>query len=161
VIVEYLAKHLDQIGHLGEKTVGELNIFSSPVQTVSDDSSPLIGYAVMISSNFSSIGFMDELHEICGVMSFKDIKGAVGDFGGLVNSRIDDFVNEIRRSDTENILKDTVPTVNCKTSDPLGRVIAKLAAVGVHRLFVRDPEEQGHHFKGIITLSSVLRSLLM
>lgn len=85
----------------------------------------------MVAGNFSSLGIVDEDKTVVGIISYKDFRGAVGDFRSLFTS-VESFINKIRRED----FRDVNPTVNCRCSDTLGKVMQKLDAVGIHRLFV-------------------------
>ena len=66
--------------------------------------------------------------------------------------RVEDYINRIRRQD----FRDVNPTVNCKSSDSLAKAMLKLDAVGIHRLFVSNDLDKGHHFSGILTLADAL-----
>jgi len=159
MIVKYLAANLQQLGSIAAEPVSQLKAAFAPVQTVTCETPTIVSLAKMKEEGFSSLGFIDSDGQIDGVISYKDIQGAIDNFGNLL-SETEDYVNNIRRTDEGNILKDVVPTVNIKSSDTLSKAIAKMAAVGIHRLFIRDDHEQGLHFTGIVTVGDILRVLV-
>jgi len=158
--LKYLGSHMDILGVLAEKEIGSIpNLVTRPAKIIEGSTRALVALSIMVEEGFSSLGFQNDEKDVEGVLSFKDIKAAANNLSPLLNP-VADYVNEIRRTDTDNLLRDVVPTVNCSTSDPLKKVIGKLNAVGIHRLFVHEKEEKGYHFTGIITLSDVMKLVL-
>jgi len=155
-VLRFIAKHLNDVGSIIHETLHQLDCITKPVHTVSMNTPAIVSFAIMVESGFSSLGFLDEDEShISGVISFKDIRGAVMDGTDSLLKPTEDYVNTIRRNDEKNITKDVVPTVNCSAKDPLGKVISKLTAVGIHRLFVR--EDGASDFTGIVSLSDILK----
>jgi len=152
-ILSYLARNLDSLGKVGSTTIAQANLMSSPVQTVNINTPTVVTFALMTKYNFSSMATVDPDFTITSILSLKDIQVAASDFTKLLLPT-QDFINEARRKD----YRDVVPTVNCKSSDTLSRIISKLAAVGIHRLFVREEGQQ--QFQGIVSVGDVLRFLV-
>jgi len=151
MIVAFLVKNLDKLGPRAFESIEELNIINSPVHTVLDETPVIVSYAKMLESNFSALGIADEDQLMLGVISFKDIRGAFGDFSKLFMGT-EDYINEIRQMD----FRDMIPTVNIKSTASLAKAIAKLDACRIHRLFVYKEGDKPHHFSGILSLNNVL-----
>jgi len=151
LIVSFLVKNLDKLGPRAFETIEELNIINSPVHTVLDETPVIISYAKMLDSNISALGIADEDQLMLGVISFKDIRGAFGNFSKLFQGT-EDYINEIRQMD----FRDMIPTVNIKVTASLAKAIAKLDACRIHRLFVYKEGDKPHHFSGILSLNNAL-----
>jgi CBS-domain-containing membrane protein len=159
-IIRFILQNINSVGTITHESLQQLNCITKPVRTVTNETQAIVSFAIMVENGYSSLGFMDEdSSHICGVISFKDIRGAVLEGTETLLKSSEDYVNNIRRNDERNITKDIVPTVNCSAKDTLGKIIAKLCAVGIHRLFVR--EDGASDFTGIVSLSDVLKLFVL
>jgi len=155
-VMIYLSKHVELFGETGHKTIQELKTFNGAVVTTDEHTRTILAFAAMISNKFSALGILGEDNEMLGIISFKDIGECLKNLKSLL-APVHEYIKTIRLAS----VKDINPTINCLSSDTLERAIAKLVAVGVHRLFVRGKKENavGHDFIGILSLHDVMRIL--
>jgi CBS domain-containing protein len=150
-VLSFLAKNLDKLGDKATATIDQAQLGTRPLISIPPEMRAIDAFVMMIEYRLSAIGFLGEEGQTSGNISVKDIKGLLLDFNAVIGP-IADYVNMIRR----DTVKDIVPLINVHTTDTVGKAIAKLAAVGIHRLYLfgetRVPV-------GIIALTDILRYL--
>jgi len=130
-LISYFTKHLDKLGTITNLTVDQAKIATKPMITVPPELRAIDAFMIMSEYKISGLAYLGEEGEVLGNISVKDIKGVVLDFFNLVHTTVD-YIGIVRRES----IRDTFPLVNIHETDPIGKVIAKLAAVGIHRLYL-------------------------
>jgi len=154
-IMVFLSKHVELLGEIGHKKVEELKNFNSTIVTTDEHTKTILTFSAMVTNKFSALGILGEEKEMLGIISFKDIGGCLRGLKSLL-APVHEYIKIIRLSS----VKDINPTINCLATDTLEKALAKLVAVGVHRLFVRGAKStSGHSFIGIISFHDVVRIL--
>jgi len=77
----------------------------------------------------------------------------------MLHASIADFLSQIRRADVEHNSNTRAPVIFVHPDATLDKVVGKLAATGVHRLFVAD-DQHGYKPEAVISITDVLRYVL-
>eukprot|EP00824_Muranothrix_gubernata_P014136 TRINITY_DN29265_c0_g1_i2.p1 TRINITY_DN29265_c0_g1~~TRINITY_DN29265_c0_g1_i2.p1 ORF type:complete len:320 (+),score=70.25 TRINITY_DN29265_c0_g1_i2:80-961(+) len=155
-VIKFLAARTDNLGDLGACTVEELKMGVRDVVTVDEGQSALDAFRIMYRAKVTGLPILDENKKAFGTISAKDLKGIERNeqLYSTLYFPVTGFINRIRQ---EN-LRATYPVMNCKESDNMKKVIGKLAAAGVHRLWILG---DGHELKGVVSLRDCLQALVM
>lgn len=139
-VVAYFAKHIDQLGPKAHQTLKQANIGTRPVQLISPTTRTIDAFVLMSEHSFSAVGFL-AAHATggSGNLSVKDVQGLLGDHFDNVLLPVQDYVNFIRQES----VRDMVPLVQVQEDDTISKAVQRLAAVGVHRIYVSGHEP--HH----------------
>jgi len=148
-LISYFTKHLDKLGAITNLTVDQAKIATKPMITLPPELRAIDAFIMMNEYKISGLAYLGEEGEVLGNISVKDIKGVVLDFFNLVHTTTD-YIGIVRRES----IRDTFPLVNIHENDPIGKVIAKLAAVGIHRLYLYGSSKSPI---GIVSLHDVTK----
>jgi len=148
-LISYFAKHLDKLGTMANLTVDQGKIATKPMITLPPELRAIDAFIMMSEYRISGLAYLGEEGEVLGNISIKDIKGVVLDFFNLVHSTLD-YIGIVRRES----IRDTFPLVNIHENDVIAKVIAKLAAVGIHRLYLFGSSKSPI---GIVSLHDVIK----
>lgn len=153
-IIQFVAKHAKAIKPLLTATIESTKIGTRPVITVPDSSTAAEVFKTIATKNLSGIGVVDPHGKLVGNTSGSDMKMVLqSPKADLLELSIREYLVEIRRSQA----KTTAPIVTVQPSDTLQRVVAKLKATGMHRVFATDSD---HRPLAVIAITDVLRALL-
>lgn len=145
--VAYFAEHAAQFGHKAHATVGELNLGTSPVISVSETASAFDTYTLLEKSRLSGVAIVNAHGALVGNISARDLKNFIKkpDLKKLHLS-IKQFLTELRQESIDI----HVPTIVVYQHSTLAHVAAKLKATTVHRVFVVDDDA---HMRPIAVIS--------
>lgn len=155
LIIRYLAQHVADpaFARVFSMKVGEM----PAKQIVSVHGKDLVIDALMKMDQHgvASVAIVDEQNHLYSTMSLKDLRIVTGSrsFEKLFRS-VDDFVLEVRRNTPRAIF----PAIHCHPNDTLERVILRLAATRIHRMFVEDPETK--KLINVVSLRDILSELI-
>ena len=149
-VVAFLAKNINELGPKGQQTIKAANIGTRPVQLIAPTTRTIDAFVTMTEHGFSALGFLAS-HGTggSGNLSVKDVQGLLTEFENVLLP-VQDFVSYIRQES----VRDMVPLVQVSEDDPISKAIQRLAAVGVHRIYV-SPHE-GHTPVAVIALGDLL-----
>eukprot|EP00123_Amoebidium_parasiticum_P007976 comp18493_c0_seq1/m.19866 comp18493_c0_seq1/g.19866 ORF comp18493_c0_seq1/g.19866 comp18493_c0_seq1/m.19866 type:complete len:314 (-) comp18493_c0_seq1:286-1227(-) len=155
-LINYISKHHSFIpSHQKIKTVEDFYKPQKRVVAISGGQVVMEAFQLMKTENVSGIAVVDDEGHLIGSLSIRDLKGLV------VNNGIDlarllmparTFVNIISQMSME----EKHPAVSVLVTDTLTSVVDKIAAAGVHRLFVVDSKLMP---VGVVSLVDVLHAL--
>jgi CBS domain-containing protein len=139
---------------LKQQTVAQAATYTHPLQTIPPDMRAIDAFALLAEFKIGAVAYLLDNGQVHGNISQQDISGVLHGFAQLALPTID-YVNRIRNE----TVRDIVPLVVIHPSDTLGKALAKLAAVGVHRLYVTPDSGTGAPL-GMLTLRDVLRAVV-
>jgi len=131
-VIQFFVKHPEKLGPRVTQTLEATGAITRNLVMVPSELRAIDAFLTMVEYRLSSVLFVGEDGELLGTVSAKDLKGVLLDFYSLVLP-VHDFVGLVRR---ETTTKDTPPLINVQATDTVGHAMAKLAAVGIHRIYV-------------------------
>lgn len=155
LIIRYLAQHVaDPVF----ARVFSMKVAEMPTKhVVSVKGSDLVVDALMKMNDqgVASVAIVDNNHHLYSTMTLKDLRIVTGSrsFDKLFRT-VDDFVLEVRRSTPRAIF----PAIHCHPEDALERVILRLAATRIHRMFVENPETK--QIINVVSLRDILAEVI-
>eukprot|EP01094_Clydonella_sp_ATCC50884_P022059 TRINITY_DN4987_c0_g1_i2.p1 TRINITY_DN4987_c0_g1~~TRINITY_DN4987_c0_g1_i2.p1 ORF type:complete len:292 (-),score=130.73 TRINITY_DN4987_c0_g1_i2:876-1751(-) len=152
-LIHFLVEHEQLVPEaIRSKTIEELEIFSSEVLTCSEKDRAVDVFAKMSRAGVSAIPILSEEGTFSGCLSASDLKGIGKDCSNFARLGLPvlDYIAPIRQ---EN-LKAKFPAIGCNVHTPFERVIKKLDASRVHRVFITDDDNK---IVGVVSLGDVLR----
>lgn len=153
--VAFLAEHLEQLGDSANKTVVELELGSTPVQTVQSDTPAVTVYQLLDKLHISGVAITSSSGALFGNISARDLKNFISCAAfDKLSKPIDNFLAELRSEDI-NI---RVPTIQVFEHATLAQIAAKLKATGVHRLYVVDNEASLKPVR-VVSVTDVVRCM--
>jgi CBS domain-containing protein len=154
-IVKLIGQHLSEYPELSQKTVLNAGCLTRDLITVSTSTSALEAFRIMSTRHYSHLAIVDEHSYLVANISVKDIKGCVSDWSTL-SGNVHDYVNAIRRQS----LKAVHPAVGVEEVELVGRVIQRLIATHMHRLYLTasvNARFANYVPTGVISLRDVLK----
>jgi len=155
ILIQLFNKHLQEVLK-GETNVHlkELSIGTSPVISVTKDTSTIDTFKKMDYCKVTALAVVDEEGKLIGSISAKDLKLFIESSCSydILKLPIMTFLNEIRSRQIDI----RSPTVSCNLEETLALVIGKLAATGVHRLYIVN-SSQDYTPVRVISLMDVLK----
>jgi len=157
-IVKFLSQNLTEPGMAKDVkvSISAAGIGTSPVLVVSSKSTALATFKVMSKYNLSGIGVVDPTGRFVGNTSGSDLKLFIQrpDVRMLIATPVMDFLSQIRRSVITEKTKS--PTISVRGAYSVGKLIGKLAATRIHRLFVAS-SESGFKPLAVISISDIMK----
>ncbi len=120
--------------------------------TISPELRALDAFVSVVENHLSAVAYLGEEGDVLGNVSVKDLKGVLISFNNLTLPVVE-YVNIIRR----DTVKDIPPLVSIQPTESVGKAMQKLAAVGIHRLYVFGTH--GHSPVGMVALGDILKLL--
>lgn len=155
-ITSFLMKHPAVLAPLKGITVEASNFFKSPVVSVKESDLVIEAFYLMRDNKLSGIAVVDENGKLISSISNSDLRAVVKGKAFQFNAcTVLEFLQRSRAMDGPNV-RPAVVTVTMQTS--LYDAMSKLAATGLHRLYVTNPE---HDLLGVISLKDILRFLIL
>jgi len=153
-VLSWVVKHKDQLGSVLTKTVQELNLGMKHVFSVYPETKAIDALTLMAKHKVSAVAVLDHDGSLFTNISAKDLRVLANErvFRKLYSSCLE-FVQAARAAD----MKETAAAMYCHPEDTIDKVISKLEAIGIHRLYVCDA---ARHPIGVITLGDVLGAIL-
>jgi len=157
-LIQLFNKHLEEV--LQSETnvnLQEIAVGTSPVISVTKDTSTVDTFRKMDAFNKAALAVVDEEGKLIGSISAKDLKLFIESSCSydILKLPIMIFLNQIR-SQQINIRS---PSVSCNLGETLANVIGKLAATGVHRIYIVKSSQEYIPVR-VISLMDVLKYVL-
>mmetsp|Transcript_17417 Transcript_17417/g.28369 ORF Transcript_17417/g.28369 Transcript_17417/m.28369 type:complete len:379 (-) Transcript_17417:108-1244(-) len=135
--------------------VSASEIGTKEVVSVHKDAVAAEVFKVMSDKNLSGIAVVDSIGTFLCSTQASDLKlYLLKQDLSLLRKPIRQFLAEVRQQELDDLL----PNVSVKPSNSLAHVVAKLAVVKMHRVFVANPKE-GLRPLGVISISDLLRHI--
>jgi len=154
-VIDYLAKHVSQLGPSIQKTLKELNFEKKAVISI-DHSKPAIdAFRLMVENRISGLAVLDSNKKLMANISARDLRSIQQDarlFERLYYS-VGEFVSHVRQANYRAIH----PSICCTFDDTFQKIIMRLAAARIHRIYVVD---ENRHPISVISLHDVLAKIL-
>jgi len=154
-IIAYLAKHVDQLGPSIQKTLKELHFEKKPVISIDHNKSAIEAFKLMAENRISGIAVLDSDKKLMANISARDLRSIQRDerlFERLYYS-VGEFVSHVRQANYRAIH----PSICCTFDDTFQKIIMRLAAARIHRIYVVD---ENRHPVSVISLHDVLAKIL-
>eukprot|EP01095_Lingulamoeba_sp_RSL-Kostka_P007050 TRINITY_DN2222_c0_g1_i1.p1 TRINITY_DN2222_c0_g1~~TRINITY_DN2222_c0_g1_i1.p1 ORF type:complete len:309 (+),score=110.49 TRINITY_DN2222_c0_g1_i1:122-1048(+) len=136
-IIKFLGYHVLNEGLEGNLADAASTILSNEnnVLTIKGDDRVIDTIRKMVTNKLSSVAIVDENGKLYSTLSVKDLTllNTSDKFSKLFTS-VNNWVLEIRRK----TLKAIFPAINCRYNDTLEKVLLRLAATRIHRLFITN-----------------------
>jgi len=153
-MLKYIQKHVQDLEPGMSVTLEQLGMARKPVATVKSTDTALEVFRVLSMTGRSGLAIVDEDGALVANISASDMKLFIANPSfSLLQTPIIEYLNIIRRQK----LKETVPVVIVKQHHTLAKVIRKLVATGMHRVFVVDDE---HKPIGVVSLTDIMQHVV-
>jgi len=154
-VIAYISTHMSELEGLVTKTVLELGLGSRPCVAVKDTESALAALKMVDTHSFSAMAVVDsEDGKLMGNTSGSDLGYFLSSEVSL-HTPVLDFLAQAKQAQPVRT-KDTNTTITCHNSDPLKKVVARLAKTEVHHVFIVDDNRVP---LGVISVSDICRLL--
>jgi CBS-domain-containing membrane protein len=138
-IVSFINRNSEKLKSVLNQTLGDLGLAKKTVISVRDTDSAINCFKLITTKNLSGLAVVDKDGRVVGNTSASDMKLFIQmPSFRILKMPLVEYLNVIRRQN----LKDVVPVVGVKAGDTLGKVVAKLAATNMHRIFVIDDDRR-------------------
>lgn len=154
-VIEYLAKHVDQLGPAIQKSLKELHFERKPVISIDHNKSAIEAFKLMADNRISGLAVLDSDKKLMANISARDLRSIQKDtqlFERLYYS-VGEFVSHVRQANYRAIH----PSICCTFDDTFQKIIMRLAAARIHRIYVVD---EHRHPISVISLHDVLAKIL-
>lgn len=154
-IIAYLSKHIDQIGPAINKTLKELNFEKKPVISIDHNKPAIDAFRLMTENRISGLAVLDNNKKLMANISARDLRSIQQDaqlFERLYYS-VGEFVSHVRQENYRAVH----PSICCTFDDTFHKVIMRLAAARIHRIYVVN---EYRHPISVISLHDVLAKIL-
>jgi len=154
-VIEYLSKNVDQLGLAANRTLKELNFVKKPVISIDHNKRALDAFKLMAEHRISGLAVVDGSRKLIANISARDLRSIQQDsrlFEKLYYS-VGEFVSHVRQANYRAIH----PSICCTFDDTFHKIIMRLAAARIHRIYVVDDHR---HPISVISLHDVLEKAL-
>jgi CBS domain-containing protein len=153
-LVAFCHEHVKDLGVLGQSTVHDLHLGTSPVQTMAKTAKTIDAFKYMAENHISGIGICDQSKKLIGNISARDLKvvNPMNIFNSMVKTT-GAFISQSKQDSME----ENAPVIACKPETHLDFVIGRMTANHIHRLYVCDKDYKPI---AIISLRDVLKVIL-
>jgi len=152
-VVAFLNSHLQQLGNQLAKSINEIKIGSSPVESVIKTATVIDTLRLMDVKMRSGIALVDASGRLVGTTTGKDLKLFIKNPTlSALKSPIFNFLNEVRAQ----LIDIKSPTISVFGTDTLALAIGKLAATSVHRVFVVNNEKE-YKAVAVVSITDILK----
>jgi len=153
-IVKWLSKHLNSLESLKDKTVEELGLGSKSVVTSRFSEPALNAFKLMVEKKITAVAIVNDDGSLFSNLSAKDIQQVNADnLMPKLTSPTLEWIQSVRSKD----INVKFPSFQCHPSTTFKDVIAKIAFLNVHRLYVVD---ENSHPIGVISLQDICKVVL-
>lgn len=151
--MHFVHQHMKDVGTLLDKTISEAKAGTAHPTCVSHETPALDVFTLMSQKGLSGLGVLSE-KQLVGNTSASDIKLLLQHLdANLLNMPIFEYLCKVRQEK----LKTMAPVVVVKPSDTLAKLIGKLHATRLHRVFVVD---EHRHPLEVVSVSDLMRYFL-
>jgi CBS domain-containing protein len=157
-VLRWLHKHLDIMGTIKHKAVGDCPSVMKPVIHVTEGSDTLKAFQTMFDDNISGVAVVDDSGKLTNTLSIRDLK-TIGTDARLfwrLRQTVHNFIRKVRH---EGVGERPRSVVFATRDDTLAKVIQEMVDHKIHRVFVVDDR----HTKkpvGIVSIRDVLLEIL-
>lgn len=154
-VISYLSKHIDQLGPAVQKTLKELNFEKKSVISIDHNKSAIDAFKLMTENRISGLAVLDKDKKLMANISARDLRSIQKDaqlFERLYYS-VGEFVSHVRQENYRAVH----PSICCTFDDTFQKLIMRLAAARIHRIYVVD---ENRHPISVISLHDVLTKIL-
>jgi len=154
-VIDYLAKHVDQLGPAVQKTLKELHFEKKPVISIDHSKLAIDAFKLMAENRISGLAVLDSDKKLMANISARDLRSIQQDsqlFEKLYYS-VGEFVSHVRQANYRAIH----PSICCTFDDTFQKIIMRLAAARIHRIYVVD---EHRHPISVISLHDILTKIL-
>jgi len=154
-VIDYLAKHIDQLGPAIQKTLKELHFEKKPVISIDHNKSAIEAFKLMAEHRISGLAVLDSDKKLMANISARDLRSIQQDaqlFERLYYS-VGEFVSHVRQANYRAIH----PSICCTFDDTFQKIIMRLAAARIHRIYVVDENRRPI---SVISLHDILLKIL-
>jgi len=145
-VINFFGHQLDVLpDEVKHKTIKQLGRYSKHPIVVDCDTKAIDTFAKMVQSGVTGLGIRSREHDIMAVISIKDIKVAAENLATLTLP-VDEYIQIVRRAN----LRAIAPSIYCSIDDTFEKVVAKLAAIRMHRVFLHG--EDHHSTVGVLSV---------
>eukprot|EP01101_Sappina_pedata_P000526 TRINITY_DN1065_c0_g1_i1.p1 TRINITY_DN1065_c0_g1~~TRINITY_DN1065_c0_g1_i1.p1 ORF type:complete len:340 (-),score=128.77 TRINITY_DN1065_c0_g1_i1:116-1090(-) len=137
--------------------VRDIEVGTSPVLSVSRDTSAIDAFIKLDNAKRTGLAVLDVSGKLLGNISGRDLTLFVGKSFSydVLEESVLSFLNKVRAN---NVNDDCAVSISCTLDDTLATVISKLAATGIHRIYITNAD---YTLARIISLTDVLRAVLI
>jgi len=153
-VIEYLAKHIDTLGQSIQKSLKELNFEKKSVISIDHHKPAIDAFRLMAENHVSGIAVLDSDKKLMANISARDLRSIQSDsrlFERLYLST-GEFVCHVRQANYRAIH----PSICCTFDDTFQKIIMRLAAARIHRMYVVD---ENRHPVSVLSLHDVLSKI--
>ncbi|GAM17650.1 hypothetical protein SAMD00019534_008250 [Acytostelium subglobosum LB1] len=154
-IVQFLAKHMDDLGIWSNRTLKDLGFVQKPVISINFHKRALEAFQLMAEKRVNGIAVVDDRNQLLANISARDLRELLNEnrlFDDLYKS-VGEFVTKVRQQDYRGVH----PSICCSQEDTMRKLIMSMAAAKVHRVYMVDSDRRP---TGVISLHDILLSLL-
>jgi CBS domain-containing protein len=154
-VINYLAKHIDQLGPAVKKTLKELNFAKKPVISIDHSKCAIDAFRLMVDNRISGLAVLDSDKKLMANISARDLRTIQQDtqlFERLYYS-VGEFVSHVRQENYRAVH----PSICCTFDDTFQKIIMRLAAARIHRIYVVD---ENRHPISVISLHDIIEKIL-
>jgi len=148
--IAWLSKHEDKLGEIGHRSLKTLRIGFKPVVSIPATARAIDAFTLMHQQGVSAVALLERDGTLLSNISAKDIKEVANDvlFTKLYRTALE-FASAVRSHE----INVSSPSIVSHPDDTLLKVIAKLAATRIHRVYITDEERKP---VGVLSLGDVL-----
>jgi len=156
-IIQFLNKHLAELKPEVQKKLGEIQIGSRPVLTVTQNTTAIDTFRLMDNKKISGVAVVEPgSNRLVGNTSASDLKLFLSTLSlDLLKNSIMQFLNIIRQESIDI----RSPTITCSSQDSLAILIGKLASTKIHKIFIAD-DDKGFTPLAVVSITDVLKHLV-
>jgi 5'-AMP-activated protein kinase regulatory gamma subunit len=154
-IITFLSQHIDQLGPSVNKTLKELNFERKPVIAIDHNKPAIEAFKLMVENRISGLAVLDDNKKLMANISARDLRSIQQDaqlFERLYYS-VGEFVSHVRQANYRAVH----PSICCTFDDTFHKIIMRLAAARIHRIYVVD---EHRHPISVISLQDMLAKIL-
>ncbi|GAM16848.1 hypothetical protein SAMD00019534_000230 [Acytostelium subglobosum LB1] len=154
-ILQYLSKNIDKLGNWSNKSLKDLGFEEKHVITINYHKRALEAFQLMAEHRVNGIAVVDEKNQILANISARDLKELLNEtriFENLFLS-VGEFISKVRQQD----YKAVHPSICCSKDEPLKKLITRMAAAKIHRVFMVDQDRKPI---GVVSLQDILEKIL-
>eukprot|EP01132_Coremiostelium_polycephalum_P002760 gene2760-3434_t len=155
-IIDFLSKNLDKLGPWTNKTLREIGFHEKKVISIDYNKRAIEAFQLMAEKRINGVAVTDEKGFIIANISARDLKELLNEtrlFENLYLS-VGEFISKVRQQN----FKAVHPSICCTFDEPLYKLISKMAAARIHRVFIVNGDER--KAIGVVSLHDILEKIL-
>eukprot|EP01096_Ripella_sp_DP13-Kostka_P006324 TRINITY_DN2269_c1_g1_i1.p1 TRINITY_DN2269_c1_g1~~TRINITY_DN2269_c1_g1_i1.p1 ORF type:complete len:333 (-),score=188.62 TRINITY_DN2269_c1_g1_i1:118-1047(-) len=154
-LLKLIDTNLEKLSEVVNKSVGELDIGTSPVITIPSTHHTIGAFKLIREKKLYAVPVIDANGSLIGNISARDVRFVVKSPAHmyLLYEPISKFISQIHADEIE----ERSPAICCRASDSLKSIVKKLLVNRINRIYITDHD--GKPTK-VITLTDVLLALM-